>query len=125
MTVALVSAFLFVHGLVHLTVWLPHDTTEQPFNPRHSWALAAAGVPRARVVDRAAIGMAAVTAMLYVIAGSAAAVQSGGWAAAALIAASAGLLLKALWFNPWLTLGVLLDVGVITAVWASWPGALF
>ncbi|MBD0842085.1 hypothetical protein [Streptomyces sp. TRM68416] len=125
MTVALVSAFLFVHGLVHLTVWLPHDTTEQPFNPRHSWALAAAGVPRARVVDRAAIGMAAVTAMLYVIAGSAAAVQSSGWAAAALIAASAGLLLKALWFNPWLTLGVLLDVGVITAVWASWPGALF
>ncbi|MEV0173566.1 hypothetical protein AB0I00_20915 [Streptomyces sp. NPDC050803] len=125
MTTALVSAFLFVHGLLHLAVWLPHDTAEQPFNPRHSWALAAAGVPRARVVDRAAIGMAAVTAMLYVIAGSAAAAQSGGWATAAVIAACAGLLLKALWFNPWLTLGVLLDVGVVAAVLTSWPGSLY
>ncbi|MDL2074893.1 hypothetical protein QNN03_00410 [Streptomyces sp. GXMU-J15] len=125
MTTALVSAFLFVHGLLHLAVWLPHGAAEQPFDPRHSWVLAAAGAPRARSVDRAAIGLASVTAMLYVIAGASAAAQSSGWTTAALLAAASGLLLKALWFDPWLTLGVLLDVGVIAAVLASWPGALF
>lgn len=36
MITALVSIFLFTHGLVHRTVWLPHASTEQPFHPRHS-----------------------------------------------------------------------------------------
>ncbi|AZQ39483.1 hypothetical protein EJ357_43675 [Streptomyces cyaneochromogenes] len=125
MITALVSAFLFVHGLIHLTVWLPHDSTEQPFNPRHSWALASAGLPQARVVSQAAIALASITAMLYVIAGAATAAQSSGWTAAAVLAASVGLVLKALWFNPWLSLGVLLDAGVIAAVATSWPGSLY
>ncbi|GAA3816393.1 hypothetical protein ACFS5L_06125 [Streptomyces phyllanthi] len=143
MITALVSTFLFVHGLIHLAVWLPHDSTEQPFNPRHSWALTAAGLPptwdggapghgglpaRAKSgvgESRASVGLASVTALLYVIAGAAAAAQSGGWSTAAVVAASVGLLLKTLWFNPWLSLGVLLDAGVIAAVVMSWPASLY
>ncbi|PWI13258.1 hypothetical protein DI272_03265 [Streptomyces sp. Act143] len=125
MITALVSVFLFVHGLVHLTVWLPRQADRQPFDPRYSWALAAAGLPRAGAMDAAAIGLASATAVLYLIAGLATAVQSSGWAAAALTAAAVGLLLKTLWFNPWLSLGVLLDAGVITAVLLAWPGSLY
>lgn len=125
MITALVSTFLFVHGLIHLAVWLPHDTTEQPFNPRYSWVLASAGLPQARGMSRAAVALASVTTMLYVIAGAATAAQSSSWTAAAVLAASVGLVLKSLWFNPWLSLGVLLDGAVITAVATSWPGSLY
>ncbi|MGW0758449.1 hypothetical protein ACWD1Y_18580 [Streptomyces sp. NPDC002814] len=128
MTTALVSAFLFIHGFVHLTVWVTQPGKagkNEPFDPRHSWALAAAELPQARVVSSAAVGMASVTTILYVIAGAATAAQSSGWATAAILAASVGLVLKALWFNPWLSLGVLLDAGVITAVLMSWPASLY
>jgi hypothetical protein len=47
------------------------------------------------------------------------------WAPVAALAAAAGLLLKLGWFHPWLTAGVLLDVGVLAAVAAGWPAALF
>ncbi len=89
MITALVSTYLFVHGLVHLAVWPPRESSAQPFNPRHSWALAWAGLPRAGGgspgrakplpgEDMAAVGLASITAMLYVIAGAATAAQSGG-----------------------------------------------
>ncbi|CAL9283094.1 hypothetical protein [Streptomyces sp. SudanB52_2052] len=63
--------------------------------------------------------------MLYVIAGAATATQSSGWSVAALTAACVGLLLKVLWFHPWLSLGVVLDAGVITAVLTGWPASLY
>ncbi|MEU1571293.1 hypothetical protein ABZ519_09045 [Streptomyces collinus] len=125
MTTVLVSAFLFLHGLIHLPVWLARTDGNLPFDPRHSWALAAAGLPGARTAGAAAIGLASTTAVLYVIAGAATAAQSSGWSVAALTAACVGLLLKALWFHPWLSLGVVLDIGVITAVLTSWPASLY
>jgi hypothetical protein len=125
MITAFVSAVLFLHGFVHLPVWLAPTVGGGPFDPRHSWALAAAGVPGRRVTGAAAIGLASVTSMLYVIAGASAAVQSSGAPSAALFAACTGLLLKTLWFNPWLSLGVLLDVGVVVAVLSGWPASLY
>ncbi|MFF7534809.1 hypothetical protein ACFZB2_37845 [Streptomyces bobili] len=124
MITGLVSAVLFLHGFVHLPVWLAPTGGGEPFDPRRSWALAAAGVPGRRVTGAAAIGFAAVTSMLYVIAGASAAVQSSGAPAAALFAACTGLLLKTLWFSPWLSLGVLFDVGVVAAVLSGWPASL-
>ncbi|MFJ2238055.1 hypothetical protein [Streptomyces sp. NPDC087859] len=59
------------------------------------------------------------------MAGAAAATQADGWATAAALAASVGLVLKALWFNPWLSLGILLDIGVITAALTNWPASLY
>lgn len=125
MTTALVSVFLFLHGLAHLPVWLPRTNPDEPSDPRHSWALAAAGVRGPRIPGRAAVGLASATTMLYVMAGAATAAQAEGWATAAVLAASVGLILKALWFNPWLSLGVLLDIGVITAVLTNWPASLY
>ncbi|WP_327341434.1 hypothetical protein [Streptomyces europaeiscabiei] len=125
MTTALVATFLFLHGLVHLPVWLARTGGDEPFDPRRSWVLAAAGLPQARFMRVTAVGLASVTATLYVVAGSVTAAQSGGRATAAVLAAAVGLVLKALWFNPWLSIGVLLDFGVITAVLTNWPASLY
>lgn len=125
MITALVAGFLFLHGFVHLAVWLAPSSEDQPFDPRHSWLSLAPGQQRVRVVGTTAVGLASATAVLYVIAGAAAAVGSPGWATAAFAAACTGLVLKALWFNPWLSLGVLLDAGVLAAVLSSWPSSLY
>jgi hypothetical protein len=50
---------------------------------------------------------------------------AGVWAPAAAAAALVAALLKVTFFNTWLTLGVLLDVAVLTAVAAAWPPSLF
>ncbi|MGW2717778.1 hypothetical protein [Streptomyces sp. NPDC001492] len=63
------------------------------------------------------------TAVVYAVAGAAVLAGAGWWPTAALVAASSGLALKAVWFDPWLGVGVLLDVGVITAVAWSWPAS--
>ncbi|MEV8550190.1 hypothetical protein AB0L04_10235 [Streptomyces glaucescens] len=125
MTAVLVAAFLFLHGLVHLPVWLMRVDDNRRFDPRRSWALTAAGVPGARVVGATAIALASVTAMLYVVAGAAAAVRSDGWAAAAFLAACVGLALKAVWFHPRLSPGAVLDAAVLVAVLTSRPVPLY
>ncbi|MEV6945160.1 hypothetical protein AB0N07_24775 [Streptomyces sp. NPDC051172] len=98
MTPLLVAAFLIVHGLLHPGVWTAPQQpgTAAPFTPGHSWVPAAVGVRPG----------------------------AGWWPTAGLVAASSGLVLKAVWFDPWLSVGVLLDVGVITAVASSWPASV-
>ncbi|CAM5276456.1 hypothetical protein SCANM124S_01116 [Streptomyces canus] len=34
-------------------------------------------------------------------------------------------MLKAIWCDPWLSVGVLLDVGVIVAVASTWPASVY
>ncbi|MEU6379836.1 hypothetical protein [Streptomyces sp. NPDC046909] len=126
MTTALVAVFLILHGLLHLCVWtasVPADGSA-PFDPGHSWALEAAHVSAAPA-RAAALVLAWYTAVVYVVAGVGAIGGSGWWSGAAIVAASSGLALKAIWFHPWLTVGVLLDVGVIVAVASAWPASLY
>ncbi|MFI0828053.1 hypothetical protein ACH4Q7_26795 [Streptomyces roseolus] len=126
MITALVSTFLIAHGLLHLVIWAVPARVDQspPFAPGDSWALSAAGasVTSTKV---AATAVASVTTLLYIIAGAAAAAQSGGWAPAAVLAAASGLVLKGLWFHPWLGFGLALDAEVITAVAMNWPASLY
>ena len=46
------------------------------------------------------------------------------WMTVTIAAAALGLMLKALYFNPWLSLGVLIDVGLIALVGTSWATTL-
>ncbi|WP_164836173.1 hypothetical protein [Actinacidiphila soli] len=125
MITPLATAFLIVHGLLHLSVWAPAQSgREEPFNPRHSWALAAVHVaefPAAAV----SVSFASDTAILYALAGAGVAAGTGWWAVAAFMAATCGLTLKAIWFHRPLALGALLDTAVIVAVAQSWHGSLY
>ncbi|WP_329528708.1 hypothetical protein [Streptomyces sp. NBC_01462] len=123
---ALVAGFLIAHGLLHPGVWsarLPTGT-RTPFDAGQSWAFTAARIsaPPTRATARA---LAWYTATLYLVAGAGAAASSDWWPGAAIVAASSGLALKAIWFHPWIAVGILFDVGVIVAVASHWPGSLY
>ncbi|WDF44062.1 hypothetical protein PBV52_48425 [Streptomyces sp. T12] len=119
-------AFLIVHGLLHLGVWTTPEQPDRPapFDRGHSWALAAAHVSPAPA-RAVALALAWYTALVYVVAGAGVLAGSGWWPTAALVAAAGGLALKAIWFDPWLSVGVLLDVGVIVAVACTWPASVY
>jgi hypothetical protein len=91
-----------------------------PFDPSHSWAFAAAhlGSSSAR---QASVTLAWLAAALFTSAGVTLALDASAWTSLAVAGATVGLLLKGLWFNRWLSLGVALDVGVMAAVAAGWP----
>ncbi|MGA5710478.1 hypothetical protein ACPCK8_29100 [Streptomyces cellulosae] len=126
MTAFLVAAFLIIHGLLHPGIWTAPQQpgNPSPFDPGHSWALAAAHVSAAPA-RATALAIAWYTAVVYAIAGAGILAGSGWWPTAALVAAASGLVLKAGWFDPWLSVGVLLDVGVIVAVACTWPASIY
>ncbi|WP_340562574.1 hypothetical protein [Streptomyces sp. GSL17-111] len=117
---------LLAHGWVNIQVWVarPRPGGEPPFDPGHSWALASAGVPdhRARSTAKA---LAVLTGVLGIAAGAALIAGAGWWAPVAAVSAGCGLVLKLLWFNPWLLLGVALDAGILLAVALGWPASLY
>lgn len=127
MTPALIAAFLALHGVIHVPVWLAHPATEPdsppPFDPSHSTLLTATRVPET-FSHRTAVALAVWASLAYVAA--ALGVALGTWWAVpvAFTAAGLGLTLKLLFFNPWLTVGVALDVLVLTAAAWEWPLAL-
>ncbi len=127
MTIFLVVAFLVVHGMLHLSIWLPHPDPRPehpaPFEPDHSTVLTAVHV-QPKTAHRTAVLLAVSAAAVYVVAGVA--VGAGLSSAAALVAAAAvvGLALKVLYFDPWLLFGIGLDAMVLTSALLSWPVAL-
>lgn len=127
MTTFLVVGFLALHGLLHLAVWLPKPEPDPvkppPFEPDHSAVLTAAHVP-VKATHSLAIGLAAGACAAYLLAAVAVAI-GGSWAIGIAVAAALlGLVLKGLYFHPWLSVGVLLDLGVLSAALWEWPVAL-
>jgi hypothetical protein len=127
MTTALVVAFLAAHGLVHLAIWLPHPEPDPerppPFEPDHSALLTATAAP-VEAVHRLSVGGAVAVAATYVLAALAVAVGAPGAVGVTVLAASLGLALKALFFHPWLSFGVAIDLGVLAGALAGWPVSL-
>ncbi|MFE6199896.1 hypothetical protein [Streptomyces sp. NPDC057838] len=125
MTVVAVGVFLILHGLLHPAVWAPprQAGAPAPFDPGHSWALAAAHVAPAPA-RATALAIAWYTAVVYAVAGAGVLAGTGWWPTTALVAAVGGLVLKTVWFDPWLTVGLLLDAGVIAAVAGTWPASV-
>jgi hypothetical protein len=133
MVAVLAAGFLITHGLIHVAIWAPPSkvyaepdgkAAGPPFVPSHSWMLSgtAAAEHRARVI---AVALASVAGALLVLAGVGVAVGTSWWPSAALAGAGAGLVLKAVYFDRWLVIGILLDLGVIAAVAAGWPSSLY
>jgi hypothetical protein len=121
----LVAGFLIAHGLIHWATYAMPKKPDQPgpFDPGHSWALAAAHVTEhpARTLS---IVLALVTTAGFCFAGGIVLAGGGWWFEVAAVAAISGLVLKVGYFHPWLSLGVLLDVGVLLAAATGWPPSL-
>ncbi|MFP5345800.1 MAG: hypothetical protein ACLGIA_02040 [Actinomycetes bacterium] len=127
MTIALLAGFLLAHGLLHLAIWLPRPAPDPdrppPFEPDHSAVLAATAVPQA-TAHQLSVGLAAGSAATYLLAGVGVALAATWAVPIAAAAALLGLALKALFFSPWLSVGVLLDVAVLSSALLGWPVVL-
>ena len=128
MTTALVVLFLLAHGFVHFMVWLPHPAPDTagpapPFAPDHSAVLTMASVP-ATTTRELSVVLAIGSGGAFILAGLAV-TFGGGWAVPlAVVAGGLGLVLKTLFFNPWLLLGIGLDALVLSAALVEWPVSL-
>lgn len=125
MTTLVVVAFLIVHGLLHLAIWLPKPAPENggapPFEPDHSAVLTRV-MPEQRT-HQLALDLAWASTIAFVGAGIAVAVDVAA-APLAAVAAVIGLVLKGLYFNPWLAIGVGLDLAVLASALFGWPVSL-
>ena len=123
MITTLVVGFLVAHGLVHFAVWLPHPEPDPdkpaPFAPDHSAVLTRVSVPQS-TARRLSTTLAAAAGVGFLLTGLAVAIDAGWVVPMAVCASLLGLLLKALFFNPWLLLGVLIDLAVLLGA-AFWP----
>jgi hypothetical protein len=125
MTRFLLAAFLFAHGWIHAAIYaLPQKPEETPpFQASHSWALSAAHVPEVST-RRVSIAMSWLTCAAFGTAAVFLVAGSDLWMSVTIASAALGLVLKALYFNPWLSLGVLIDVGLIALTTTSWASGL-
>lgn len=121
----LLAAFLIGHGFVNIMVHAgPTDPDKPPpFDPNRSWALNAAHVA-VRPARNIAIMLAWATGGFFAIAGVSLMFGFEAWLSIALVGAVIGLALKVLYFNPWLSLGVAIDVWILWAALAEWPPSL-
>jgi hypothetical protein len=103
----LLGLSVVAHGLVTFGIWAAPVTEQAPFNPSHSWLLG----------DRRtlAVALAVVVAIALVITGGGFLAHQGWWAPAAVTAGSLAVLLMALYFNPWLSAGILISAAILYA----------
>ena len=112
----LFAVFLIAHGLVHLAIYAAPVNRDQPvpFVLGRSWAL---GGDRTTTATRSgSVALACAVAAAYSAAGWMLAINATTWAAVAGIAAVLGLVLKGVWFHPWLTFGVAIDIAIAVTV---------
>jgi hypothetical protein len=103
----LLGLFIVAHGLVTFTIWAAPAADTAPFNPSHSWLLG-----DARTL---ALTLAVVAAVAFVATGGGYLAQQDWWAAAAVAAGAVAVALMALYFNPWLSAGILISAVILYA----------
>ena len=118
----LFAAFLFAHGAIHGSFLSPRplasaDGPEWPFELGRSWVLTPTGLrsESTRVVGTALVAATIATFALAALA-TAGVIAVDLWAPALAAGAVASLALLVLFFQPWLALGVLIDLGLLWAV---------
>jgi hypothetical protein len=103
----LLGLFVVAHGLITLAIWTAPVTKKAPFNPSHSWLLGDARMP--------AIALAVVAAVTFVVAGGGFLAHQDWWAISGIAAGAVAIVLMGLYFNPWLSAGVLISGAVLYA----------
>lgn len=127
MTGVLLVGFLAAHGLLHLAIWLPRadrqSSNPPPFKPDHSPVLTRTAVAET-AVHQLSVMLATSAAAAYLLTALAVALDLGWAGSVAVAAALLAIVLKILYFHPWLGVGVLLDIGVLMAALLDWPVTL-
>jgi hypothetical protein len=103
----LLGLFVIVHGSITFGIWAAPVPEQAPFNPNHSWLL---GDTRTL-----AVVLAVVAAIAFVVTGGGFLAQQDWWAAAAVAAGAVAVVLMALYFNPWLSAGILISAAILYA----------
>jgi hypothetical protein len=103
----LVGLFVIAHGLVTFGIWAAPLTEQAPFNPGHSWLF---GDSRTL-----AIALAVFAAIAFVLTGGGFLAQQDWWAGAAIAAGTVAVVLMALYFDPWLSAGILISAAILYA----------
>jgi hypothetical protein len=121
-----IGLFLLAHGLVHLLYLAPRppDDPRYPFVPETAWITRSLGMNAGAAKAAARTGAVVVAAVLG-IAGIALIVGAGLWTTMAVLGAVISLALLIAFYDPWLTLGVAIDLAIIGLVWAQLPASLF
>ena len=122
----MLGLFLAAHGLVHLPIWLPQAfgvraaaDPNAPFDPGYSWLLQPLGEDAVRWLS---IGLAVVAAVAFVGAGAGLLAHQAWWRPLTVVAAGVSLTLVLVYFTPWLSAAVGINVALIIAlVAAHWP----
>lgn len=109
----LIAAFFVGHGLVHgIMFGLPFSaqaSADLPYNPSHSWLI---GDTRSL-----GFGIALVVTVAFVVAAAAYVAGASWWPGATMAAAALSLVLLALYFTRWWTVGILISVALAAAAW--------
>lgn len=109
----LIAAFFVGHGLVHgIMFGLPFSaqaSADLPYNPSHSWLIG----------DRQSLGfgIALVVTVAFAVAAAAYVGRASWWPGATMVAAALSLVLLALYFTRWWTVGILISVALAAAAW--------
>jgi hypothetical protein len=118
--------FLVAHGLVHAGIWTtpkPATGKARPFDPASSWLLDRLGASQ-RSAHMVSVVLALVAAAGFVVGGLGLLVHAAWWGAVAGGSAAVSLLLMVLYFNPWLVVGLGIELAIIAALLrAGWPSA--
>ncbi|HEU0213619.1 MAG TPA: hypothetical protein VFR13_06025 [Jiangellaceae bacterium] len=110
-----IGMFLIAHGLVHVAMYAPPAASDAPFDPARSWVFG-------RRLHRLALVLATITALVLVLAGIGLLAHQDWWQAATVVGASASLVFLVLFFHPWLSLGVAINVAMIWVLTQTeWP----
>ena len=123
----LLAAFLAAHALIHVSYLTPAPPRtaggpEWPFELTRSWLVTAAGLdPSAvRVVGTGLVSMAVGLIVASALATAGWVVPSEWWPALIAAGAVSSLVTLALFFHPWLLLGIAIDAALLLAVLNGW-----
>ena len=132
MLVALLAAFLFLHGALHASYLTPRPPATPggpawPFLLEGSWILTPLGVTP-KLTRWLGIVLVVVTVAAFTLGAAATLgfVPTGLWTIAVAVGAGSSIALLAIYFHPWLVVGLAIDIALILAAFVTrWsPDAL-
>jgi uncharacterized membrane protein YphA (DoxX/SURF4 family) len=117
----LFGIFLILHGLIHSAIWLPSSTPKGPFNAGHSWLLNSIGL-QPDIIRTITVVVTIIAALALIIGGIGLLTHQTWFNIPILIGSIVSLLLIIGYFNPWMSLAILLDLGIIYLIGIRhWP----